>query len=192
MTRSLRWRIITLQAVLVAVFGLLTGLAFWGSNFVKANVHDQLASQQIYFPVKGSPALDPKAFPDLQQYAGQQVVNGDQAKAYSDGFIQRHLDKLAGGETYAQLSAESQANPSDTKLAAQVATMFKGTTLRGMLLNAYAWWQVGVFAFYAAIGLGMATLIMFAALAFEVAVALRGRPMAAPAPAVAPRTALQG
>jgi hypothetical protein len=35
------------------------------------------------------------------------------------------------------------AQPKNTALAAQVATVFKGTTLRGMLLNAYGWWQMG-------------------------------------------------
>ena len=47
--------------------------------------------------------------------------------------------------------AESLANPGDAKLKAQVDTVFKGTTLRGLLLNAYAFWQIGQIALYPAI-----------------------------------------
>ena len=62
-----------------------------------------------------------------------------------------HLKEIGGGKTYSQLSAESLANPGDAKLKAQVDTVFKGTTLRGLLLNAYAFWQIGQIALYAAI-----------------------------------------
>ena len=58
---------------------------------------------------------------------------------------------MAGGKTYAQLSEESRANPDDAKLAGTVATVFKGETLRGLLLNAYAFWTMGQIALYAAI-----------------------------------------
>src|SRR5262249_25929508 len=48
-----------------------------------------------------------------------------------------------GGQTYAQLSAKALAQPANTALAGQVQTMFRGETLRGLLLNAYGWWQIG-------------------------------------------------
>ena len=51
--------------------------------------------------------------------------------------------KIGGGQTYSQLAAKSLAQPKNTALAEQVQTMFRGTTLRGMLLNAYGWWQMG-------------------------------------------------
>ncbi|MDR3649048.1 MAG: hypothetical protein P4L20_08160, partial [Acidimicrobiales bacterium] len=54
-------------------------------------------------------------------------------------------------QTYAQLSAASLADPTNTKLAGQVATVFKGTTLRGLLLEAYAFWTFGQIALVAAI-----------------------------------------
>jgi hypothetical protein len=57
----------------------------------------------------------------------------------------------AGGKTYAQLSTESLAQPNNTTLAGQVATMFKGTTLRAMLLDAYGWWKVSQIMYIAAI-----------------------------------------
>jgi hypothetical protein len=186
-TRDLRWRIVTLQAVLVLVLGFCTGFLYWGSSFVNGMVHDQLSAQQIYFPAQGSAALNPKEFPDLQQYAGQQVDNGDKAKAYADGFIGRHLHAVAGGQTYSQVSAKAQANPQDTKLAAQVQTLFRGETLRGLLLYAWGWSQVGLYAFYAAIGLTVATLFVLGALLFELALAYRRQPAGMPRPVVAAR-----
>ena len=62
-----------------------------------------------------------------------------------------HLGEIGGGLTYSQLSAKAMAAPANTKLAAQVETVFKGTTLRGMLLNAYGFWQMGQIAWIGAI-----------------------------------------
>jgi hypothetical protein len=141
----------TFDAITTAVGLLLTailliagGLLMWGSNFVSSEVHSQLAAQQIYFPKAGSPALsDPAVKPYLTKYAGQQLTTGDQAKAYADHFIAVHLKEATGGQTYSQLSAQAQANRADTELAAKVNTAFKGETLRGLLLNAYAFDKMG-------------------------------------------------
>src|SRR5689334_22363456 len=105
----------TFDIIVTAVGGLLTlllvvagGLLLWGHTFVESSVHDHLAEQQIYFPPKGSPALaSPQIGPYLDRYAGQQLVTGEQAKAYADHFIAVHLDEVAGGRTYAQVSTES-------------------------------------------------------------------------------------
>ncbi|MBO0868142.1 MAG: hypothetical protein J2P15_06215, partial [Micromonosporaceae bacterium] len=69
----------------------------------------------------------------------------------ADHFIKVHLSEVADGKTYAQVSSEAQANPSDTKLQGEVNTLFKGETLRSMLLNAYAFWKIGQIALYSAI-----------------------------------------
>ena len=69
---------------------------------------------------------------------------------------------MTGGKTYAQLSAASLAQPGNTKLAGEVATVFKGETLRSILLNAYGWWKVSQITYIAALaafGLGGLTLI---------------------------------
>ena len=97
-------------------------------------VHDQLMDQKISFPAKGTPSLDPKEFPGLQRYAGQRVDSGPKAKAYANQFIAKHLETIAGGKTYSEVSALAQANPTDAKLAAQAQTLFRGETLRGLLL----------------------------------------------------------
>lgn len=137
-----------LAIVLIAAGGLL----LWAHNFVDNQVHSQLAAQQIYFPKAGSESLnDPAVKPYLSQYAGQQLVTGAQAEAYANHFIAVHINEMAGGKTYSQLSAESLANPNDAKLAGQVQTVFRGETLRGLLLNAYAFGTMGQIALIAAI-----------------------------------------
>ena len=136
-----------IAAVLVAAGGLLT----WAHTFVSDQVTSQLTAQQIYFPPKGEATADPKIGPYINQYAGQQLTNGEQARAYADHFIAVHIEEMTGGQTYAQLSAKAMANPDDQKLAGMVATVFKGETLRGLLLNSYAFWQMGQIALYGAI-----------------------------------------
>ncbi len=89
--------------------------------------------------------------PSVSQYAGQQLLTGQQAEAYADHFIAVHIQTMSGGKTYAQLSAASLAQPNNTKLAGLVSTVFKGETLRSMLLNAYGWWKVSQITYIAAI-----------------------------------------
>ena len=101
-------------------------------------------------------------------YAGQLMSNGAQAKTYADHFIAVHLKEIGGGKTYSQLSAESQANPANAALKQQVETIFQGTTLRGLLLNAYAFWQIGQIALVASIVsfAGAAIMLILTALGF--------------------------
>jgi hypothetical protein len=174
MTRGLRWRVFVLQVGLIGVFAFCAGFLFWGNSFVHGMVRDELAQQKITFPATG-PGFTAAEYPTLQQYAGQSVTNGIQAQAYANDYIGHHLQAVAGGKTYSQVSAEYIAGGSkDTKLAAQRTTLFQGETLRGLLLNAYGWWQVGQYALYAAIGLTVAAVAVFTALVFEV-LAMRRR-----------------
>jgi len=144
----------TFDMLLSSVGVVLTGalivagaLMFWGYSFANSNVHDQLAAQQIFFPPAGSPALaSPEIGKYLNKYAGQQLTTGGQAETYADHFIAVHLKEVAGGQTYAQVSGKALANPTDAKLQGQVATLFKGETLRGLLLNAFAFWKLGQLA----------------------------------------------
>ena len=140
------------EAVIVIVLAIGGGLLYWGSHFATNMVHDQLSAQKIEFPAKGSPALDPKEFPGLQRYAGQAVDNGPKAKAYADQFIAAHLKGVAGGKTYSEVSELSRANPQNQQLAQQVQTLFRGETLRGLLLYAWGWSVVGMIAFWVSIG----------------------------------------
>ena len=136
----------TFDAILTAVGGVVVvvllvagGLLMWGYSFANSNVHNQLSEQQIFFPAKGSSALaSPKIGPYLNQYAGQQLLTGAQAEAYADHFIAVHLSEMPYGGVYAKASAASQADPTNAKLKGEVQTIFQGTTLRGLLLEAYA------------------------------------------------------
>lgn len=127
--------------VVAIILFMAAGGLLYAYNFVHAQVHDQLAAQKITFPAAGSDAI--KALSDTDQdavndYAGQQVVTGAQAKVFADNYINAHIKKIGGGKTYSELSKASMANPTDEKLAGQVQTVFRGETLRGLLLNAYA------------------------------------------------------
>ena len=106
------------------------------------------AQQQIFFPDKAGIAAQKSAeiTKYVTPYASQQVLNGKQAQVFANHYIAVHLSELPMGGVYSKLSAASRANPSDQTLAAAVDTSFKGTTLRGMLLNAYAFWKMGQIA----------------------------------------------
>jgi hypothetical protein len=154
-----------IAAVLLVAGGLLT----WAHSFVGDQVRTQLSQQQIFFPAAGDPQLaEPEIGPYLSKYAGQQLTDGAQAQAYADHFIKVHLEKIGGGQTYSQLSAKSQANPDDAQLAGQVQTMFRGETLRGLLLNAFAFWKMGQIAMIAAIAAfaGAGVLLLLSGLGF--------------------------
>jgi len=157
-----------LLAVLLLVAG---GLLTWAYTFVNNQVTTQLTQQQIVFPAADSAAI--KALPPadaaaMTQYAGQLMTNGAQAETYANHFIAVHLKTIGGGKTYSQLSAEALTQPNNAKLQAQVDTVFKGTTLRGLLLNAYAFWQIGQIALYAAIAafIGGAAFLILSILGF--------------------------
>jgi hypothetical protein len=109
---------------------------------------------------------DPAVKPYIEQYAGEQVTNGEQAKAYADHYIKVHLNEMTGGQTYSQLSAQSLDQPNNEELATQVQTVFRGETLRGLLLNAYAFWKMGQIALYAAIAafIGAGAMILLSGL----------------------------
>lgn len=154
---------ILLGVCATAVLLVVGGLALWGYSFTTKQVHDELTSQQIYFPPKGSAALSPTEFPDLQKYAGQQVDTGTKAKAYANDFIGRHIQKVANGQTYAQVSTAALADPTNQALQAEKATLFQGETLRGLLLNAYAFGTIGMISGYVAIT-AFAGAIIFAVL----------------------------
>ncbi len=156
----------TAGLILTVVLTSAGGLMLWAHDFVGDQVTSQLSAQQIYFPEQGSDQLnDPAVKPYLSQYAGQQLTTGAQAKAFADHYIAVHLDEMSGGKTYAELSTASRANPEDEKLAGLVDTTFKGETLRGMLLNAYAFGQMGAIAFYGAIvAFGGAALMLLMSL----------------------------
>ncbi len=167
-------------ALLVVVFVVAGSLLTWGSNFAGDYVRRELSSQHVSFPDEA--ALTTQGRTDLVKFAGQQVVNGRQGEGYAS-FIAGHLEGVAGGQTYADLGAPEtaaknavQAAKDAGKDAATISdlqakadaitnqrnTLFKGETLRGLLLTTYAWWTVGRIAGIAGIAAFVAAAVMLA------------------------------
>jgi hypothetical protein len=162
--KLISWTGIIVAAVLLVAGGLLV----WASAFATSNVHDQLKAQQITMP-EAAALTTPAQKDALAQYAGQPLTTGAQAKAYADHYIQVHMDEASGGKTYSQISGEfmaaSKADPTaqaTTDLGQLRQTLFMGTTLRGMLLNAYAFATLGTIAMWAAIASFIGAAVMLA------------------------------
>ena len=152
----LNWVGVLLTVVfLVAGIGMLVGYSFTSSQ-----VKSQLIEQKVYFPTKTQSDYRDLVAAHDTQLAGQEVLTGSQAQIFANDIIGVDTAAISGGKTYAQISAASLADPSNTGLANQVQLVFRGDTLRGLLLNAYAFGFMGVIALYGAIGMFVAALIM--------------------------------
>ncbi len=155
---------ILLGSAATVVLLVAGGLLWYGYSFASGMVKEQLAAQNIYFPAKDSAAL--KALPDadrqeVEQYAGEQLVTGEQAKVYANNYIGAHLKEIAGGKTYSEVSDEARLHPTDAKLQGQKTALFQGETLRGILLGSgYAFWTFGLIAQYAAIAAFVGAIAM--------------------------------
>ncbi len=194
MNSAIRWRIITLQAIIVVVLAAASGFALYIGNFTTTQIHDELVAQQITFPTTAALAADTRSseYPqDFKQYAGQPLDSGDKARAYANGYLGVHLNEVAGGLTYSTIGSKitelngyiaktPTTDPNYKNLQNEVAilqgqrtTLFQGETLRSMLLNAYGWWTIGTYTTYAGYGLMLAALVVLGALMFEVFAAAR-------------------
>ena len=177
--------LIALGGVAAIVLAVAGGLLMWGSNFANDYVHRELSSQNIFFP--SADELSGEGRTDLVGFADEQVTTGNQAEAYAS-FINGHLQGIADGATYADLGATSNAAKADLQTAqdngasaTEIATLqtkvdtisgqrdslFKGETLRGLLLSSYAWATVGQIA-------GIAAIIAFVAAAVMAALVIAG------------------
>jgi len=170
--------LVGLGAVFAVVLGIAAGLLTWGSNFSNDYVRKELSSQEISFP--SAAALTEEGRTDLVKFADQKMVNGKQAEGYAS-FINGHLAKIGGGKTYATIGADETAAKAAVKAAtdagkpaADIAklqatadgitntrnTLFKGETLRGLLLSAFAWSTIGRIAGIASIAAYIAAAVM--------------------------------
>ena len=164
--------------VAMAAFAVAGGLLTWGHNFSSNYVTKELSSQNITFP--SADALIKQDRADLVKFADQKLDTGSEAEGYAS-FINGHLQGIADGATYADLGATESAAKADVKTAVEAGkpqatidelqakadgitgqrnTLFKGETLRGLLLSAYAWSTVGDISGYAAYGAFIAAAIM--------------------------------
>jgi hypothetical protein len=170
--RSTLDRLISIGGLLLAVVLLVAGgLLLWANIFITNQVHDQLAAQRITMPTEetGLAELPPDDKAALEPYAGELMTSGNQARAYADHFIAVHLNGVADGKTYSEVSGEYLASCSDPAsadsadcqtLVGQKATLFQGETLRGLLLYGYAFATMGTFALYGAIVAFVAAVVL--------------------------------
>ncbi|SBT52417.1 hypothetical protein [Micromonospora auratinigra] len=168
-------------AVLLLVVGIVLTT---NANFANNYVHDQLAAQHISFKPADKLTDEEKKSDCLREYAGKQLTTGKQAECYANEFIGLHLKGIADGKTYADLGApesalkaqvaEAQqsnaANLADLQkqlagVSAQRDTVFKGETLRGLLLTSYGFSEFGRKAGQGALAmyLGAALLLLLSA-----------------------------
>jgi hypothetical protein len=121
-----------LTIVLLSVAFLLN----WGYSFANNTVSTQLKAQQIVMPVAThNPNESARVTAFFKENGGKSMLTGKQAQMYADHYIAFHLSNVAGGKTYSEVSALAMANPNDAVVAGQVATLFKGETLRSILLT---------------------------------------------------------
>jgi hypothetical protein len=148
--------------VVLALLLVAGSLLMWGSSFTNSQVHNQLAMQQVYFPpssafatAKPGGEVTPAMRQYWGQYAGQEVLTGPQAEAYANHFIAVHLSEMPFHGVYSKVSAAARAAKPGTAQATQLAgleqTVFQGTTLRAMLLEAYGFWLLGDVAYWASV-----------------------------------------
>jgi hypothetical protein len=162
--------VVSVGGLLLAGLLLVAGLVFTSNaNFANNYVTQQLSEQKIQFKAADALTAEEKQQACLVTYAGQQLTTGKQAECYANNFIGLHLEKTAGGKTYAEIGdqqtqlraqiAEAQktsaANLPDlqkqlTDLTAARETVFKGETLRGLLLTSYGFSEFGAKAALAA------------------------------------------
>ena len=177
-------------AALVVILLVAGGLLVWGHSFAQSNVHNQLAQQQVYFPKQaeinavkaqyakgGQKAVTDPEFPNaklmipaLSPYAGKQVLTGKEAEVYADDFLGQHLYAMPYHGVYATISGAAMAakpgSAQATSLTALKQTSFMGTTLRGMLLEAYAFGTIGTVMIWGAVAsfAGAAILLLLTGL----------------------------
>jgi hypothetical protein len=164
MNRSTIDKVLATIGLLMTAVLIITSVAlFFTQNFIHAQVSQQLEPQKIVFPAADSDAINALSPIDkaaVSKYAGQQVLTGAQAGVFANNYIAAHIKTISGNMAYSELSAKARSDPTNTVLAAKVDTVFKGETLRGMLLNAYAFDTMATIALYAAYGTAVAGLIM--------------------------------
>lgn len=204
--RSTLDKLISGSGLLLAVVLLVAGgLLTWANVFIGDQVEEQLLAQDIVMPE--GPALESVSKADaavLEEFAGSPMDTGAEARAYADHYILAHMnasgEELAGEpQTYSAASAKARElgaalaeNPDATQAQIDEAaawgdlreSLFMGSTLRGLLLYAYAFATMGVIAGYAAIAsfVGAAVLLVLGFLG------LRHSKKVSDAPAVATKT----
>ena len=157
----LLWLALTIAALVLGVVAIGLG------QFIQGNIRTELASQEISFSAADQMADAEKQIPGMVENAGQPLTTGNQAKIYSE-LMALHVKEAAEGAgypdaTYATLGGiqrqlkadvtkatdakdQTAIDAANTKLTAVNNlrnTMLTASTLRGNLLSAFGWDNVG-------------------------------------------------
>jgi hypothetical protein len=130
--RILEWGGLAASVVLVA-FGVA---AIYMGVDGRSTVRDSLKQEQIYF----GDATDPAVAKHADQWAGEQVQTGDQARAFAQ-VMREHALESSAGLTYAQMGrfqlASDPSNPKGTNDEAAAAKDDKGSPLANAARNTW-------------------------------------------------------
>jgi hypothetical protein len=179
------WLTLAIAALLVGAFAIGMGL------FIRSNIRAELTSQQISFPAAEALTEREREIPGMVANAGLPLETGNQAKVYSE-YILLHMMEGAeeagypgasyatlGGpqrELRAEIAAAREANDEEAAAEAQARldtvtqlrnTMLTGSTLRGNLLSAFGWDNVGVGVIAAGALICVLSLVFFLLFVFE-------------------------
>ena len=181
----LMWGILALGALLLGVS------AIWMGSFIRDNIEDELEAQQISFPAEDGLSEEERAIDGMVENAGEQLNTGAEAKVYSE-YILLHINEAADeagypGATYATLGSVQRELRADVQQAQDAGdqqaqdeaqaeldevtslrnTMLTGSNLRGNLLSAYGWGNVGDAVLYVGIGILVLAIIFVLLFLFE-------------------------
>jgi hypothetical protein len=173
---------LALAALLVVLGLVLRDQADFADDYVR----EQLSAQRITFTPEAGLSPEEREEECLVENAGEPLTTGKQAECYANAYIGFHLRDVNEGKTYAETSnasralaeeadAAEEAGAADAatlreqadRLDAQVQTLFRGETLRGLLLTSYGFSIFGERA-------GQAALVSFAAAAVLLLASIAG------------------
>jgi hypothetical protein len=170
---------------------LVGGFAIWMGGFVRDNIQDELSSQQISFPTLDAMTEHELAIEGMEENASKPLENGNQAKVYAS-YILLHMNESAEeagypGATYATIGPVQRELRADLAAAEEAGdqaaideaqaeldevtglrnSMLNGSNLRGQLLSAYGWDQVGIGIFVAGFAIIAMSVMFFLLFFFE-------------------------
>ncbi|MEX1018288.1 MAG: hypothetical protein WDZ49_01440 [Litorilinea sp.] len=179
------WLTLAIAALVLGAFAIGMGI------FIRGNIYDELASQQISFPAAENLTDAERAIPGVEENAGLPITTGNQAMAYAE-YILLHMTESAeeagypgaayatlGGpqrELRAEVAAAQEAGDEEALADAQQRldtvtglrnSMLTGSNLRGNLLSAFGWDNVGLGIIVAGAFICLLALVFFLLLIFE-------------------------
>jgi hypothetical protein len=185
MRALLLWGILAIAALLIGI------AAIWMGTFIRGNVEDELSAQQIVFPAEERLTDAERSIDGMVEHAGEPLKTGDQARVYSE-YILLHMNESAAeagypGATYATLGTPQRELRAEVEAARDAGdeaaleeaeaqlnavngarnSMLTGNNLRGNLLSAYGWGNVGNGVLYVGIGILVVALIFAAIFVLE-------------------------